>query len=84
MIKVLCENASQTLRSMIDDGRLNSSTMHTGMAPPHGLALSIFLSNRTHSMFGFLARASAAQAPEGPPPTTATVYFLPEAVIKVS
>ena len=59
----------------MDDGRLNSSTMQTGMAPPHGLALSIFLSKRMHSMFGFLARASAAQAPDGPPPTTATLYF---------
>ena len=72
-----------TLRSMIDDGRLNSSTMHTGMAPPHGFALSIFLSKRTHSIFGFLASASAAHAPDGPPPTTATLYFCPAATSEV-
>ena len=64
----------------MDEGKLNSSTMHTGIAPPHGFALSIFLSKRTHSMLGFLASASAAHAPEGPPPTTATLYFWPAAV----
>lgn len=67
---------------MIEEGKLNSSTMHTGMAPPQGLALSIFLSNSTHSMLGFLARASAAQAPDGPPPTTATLYFWPAAEVE--
>ena len=67
----------------MDEGRLNSSTMHTGMAPPQGFALSIFLSKRTHSMFGFLASASAAQAPDGPPPTTATLYFWPAAVMPI-
>ena len=60
---------------------MNSSTMQTGIAPPHGFALSIFLSKRTHSMLGFLASASAAHAPEGPPPTTATLYFWPAAVV---
>ena len=66
----------------MDEGKLNSSTMQTGIAPPHGLALSIFLSKRTHSMLGFLARASAAHAPDGPPPTTATLYFWPTAIVK--
>ena len=87
-----------TLRSIISEGRENSSTMHTGMAPPQGLALSIFRSNKTHSILcknlnkkhfiwlkrcvhilskhtGFLAKASAAHAPEGPPPITATLNF---------
>jgi hypothetical protein len=49
--------------------------MQTGIAPPHGLALSIFLSKRVHSILGFLASASAAHDPEGPPPTTATLNF---------
>ena len=43
----------------------------------HGLALSILRSKRTHSMLGFLANASAAQAPDGPPPRTATLNFVP-------
>ena len=73
-----------TLRSIMDEGKLNSSTMQTGIAPPHGFALSIFLSKRTHSILGFLARASAAHAPEGPPPTTATLYFCPAAVVSYS
>lgn len=34
----------QTLRSMISPGRSNSSIMQRGMAPPHGLQLSIFRS----------------------------------------
>ena len=75
------DEAQITLRSIMDEGKLNSSTMQTGIAPPHGFALSIFLSKRTHSMLGFLASASAAHAPEGPPPTTATLYFWPAAVV---
>ena len=43
----------------------------------HGLALSILRSKRTHSMLGSLANASAAQAPEGPPPRTATLNLAP-------
>ena len=57
---------------MICVGRLNSSIMQTGIAPPHGLALSILRSNNVHSILGLAANASAAQAPEGPPPITAT------------
>jgi hypothetical protein len=44
-----------------------------------GLALSILRSKRMHSMLGFLANASAAHAPEGPPPSTATLYLVPGA-----
>jgi hypothetical protein len=54
--------------------------MHNGIAPPHGLALSILRSMSTHSILGFLASASAAQDPDGPPPTTATLYFAAGAV----
>ena len=46
------------------------------MAPPQGLALSSFLSNRTVSTPFSWAKISAAQAPDGPPPTTATLYFM--------
>ena len=49
------------------------------MAPPHGLTLSSFLSKIIHSILGFWARISAAQEPDGPPPTTATLYFAPSA-----
>ena len=66
----------RTLRSMISDGRSNSSTMHRGIAPPHGLALSILRSMMYVSMFGSWAQISAAQAPDGPPPMTATRYFI--------
>ena len=54
----------------------NSPIMHRGMAPPQGLALSILRSKRTVSTFFSLAKISAAHAPEGPPPTTATLYFM--------
>ena len=60
---------------MITNLTLNSSTMHTGIAPPHGLQLSILRSNNTVSIFGFCANISAAHAPDGPPPTTATLYL---------
>ena len=66
----------RTLRSMISDGRSNSSTMHRGMAPPQGLALSNLRSMMYVSMFGSLAQTSAAHAPLGPPPITATRYFI--------
>ena len=51
-----------------------------GLLCYQGLALSILRSNKMHSMFGFVARASAAHAPEGPPPITATLYLVPGAV----
>jgi hypothetical protein len=44
------------------------------------LALSIFLSKRTVSIPFSCAKISAAHAPEGPPPTTATLYFIERAV----
>jgi hypothetical protein len=50
--------------------------MHKGMAPPQGLALSNLRSNMTVSMFFSWAKISAAHAPAGPPPTTATLYFM--------
>merc|ERR1719230_664871 len=60
-----------TLRSMISSGRSNSPTMHSGMAPPQGLQLSSLRSIIYVSIPAF-ASVSAAHAPEGPPPTTAT------------
>ena len=60
-----------TRRSMISMGRSNSSTMQRGMAPPQGLQLSILRSIRYVSTPP-LASVSAAQAPDGPPPITAT------------
>ena len=65
-----------TLRSTTLSGRSNSPTMQSGMAPPHGLALSSLRSKRTVSIPFSWAKISAAQAPEGPPPTTATLYFM--------
>lgn len=50
--------------------------MQSGMAPPHGLALSILRSNMTVSIPFSWAKISAAQDPAGPPPTTATLYFI--------
>mmetsp|Transcript_4970 Transcript_4970/g.18631 ORF Transcript_4970/g.18631 Transcript_4970/m.18631 type:complete len:305 (+) Transcript_4970:1084-1998(+) len=77
-----------TLRSMISSGRSNSPTMHRGMAPPQGLQLSILRSMRKVSQPP-LARVSAAQAPAGPPPMTATRSLrpsrdLPAALMPVS
>mmetsp|Transcript_14600 Transcript_14600/g.42803 ORF Transcript_14600/g.42803 Transcript_14600/m.42803 type:complete len:228 (+) Transcript_14600:975-1658(+) len=66
----------RTLRSTVLSGMSNSPTMHSGMAPPHGLALSSLRSKRTVSIPFSCAKISAAQAPEGPPPTTATLYFM--------
>ena len=65
-----------TLRSMISSGKSNSPTMHRGIAPPHGLQLSIFLSTRKVSQPP-LAKVSAAHAPAGPPPMTATRSLRP-------
>ena len=65
-----------TLRSMISSGRSNSPTMHRGMAPPQGLQLSILRSMRNVSQPP-LASVSAAHAPAGPPPTTATRSLRP-------
>jgi hypothetical protein len=50
--------------------------MHKGIAPPHGFALSNFRSKRKVSIPFSWAKTSAAHAPEGPPPTTATLYFI--------
>ena len=66
----------RTFLSTTDSGKSNSPTMHSGIAPPHGFALSIFRSKNTVSMFFSCAKISAAQAPEGPPPTTAILYFI--------
>ena len=53
--------------------------MQRGMAPPQGFALSIFLSKSTVSIPFSWAKISAAHAPDGPPPTTATLYFMERA-----
>ena len=53
------------------------------MAPPHGFALSILRSKNTVSIFCSCAKISAAQAPDGPPPTTATLYFISNTVDEV-
>ena len=66
----------RTFRSTTVSGRLNSPTIQSGMAPPQGFALSSFRSNRTVSILFSCAKISAAQAPDGPPPTTATLYFI--------
>lgn len=55
--------------------------MQSGIAPPHGFALSIFRSKNTVSIFFSCAKISAAQAPDGPPPTTATLYFISNMVV---
>lgn len=68
--------SKRTFRSTTDSGKSNSPTMQSGIAPPHGFALSIFLSKNTVSIFFSWAKISAAQAPDGPPPTTATLYFI--------
>merc|ERR1719379_958411 len=60
---------------MISLGKSNSSIMHSGMAPPQGLQLSILRSIMKVSMPA-LAHSSAAQAPAGPPPTIATLKGL--------
>ena len=68
-----------TLRSTTVSGMSNSPTIQSGMAPPHGLALSSLRSNMTVSIPFSWAKISAAHAPEGPPPTTATLYFISKA-----
>ena len=70
------ECPGRTLRSTTVSGKSNSPIIQSGMAPPHGFALSIFRSKKTVSIFFSWAKISAAQAPEGPPPTTATLYFM--------
>ena len=65
-----------TLRSTTVSGKPNSPIIQSGMAPPHGFALSILRSKKTVSIFFSCAKISAAQAPDGPPPTTATLYFI--------
>mmetsp|Transcript_39320 Transcript_39320/g.90869 ORF Transcript_39320/g.90869 Transcript_39320/m.90869 type:complete len:215 (+) Transcript_39320:1023-1667(+) len=66
----------RTCRSTMSVGKLNSSNMQRGMAPPHGLQLSNFLSIKKVSIPA-LAKVSAAHAPPGPPPTTATRSLRP-------
>lgn len=53
------------------NGIENSSSMHSGMAPPHGLAVAGLRSKRKVSIPP-VAKASAAEDPAGPPPITAT------------
>jgi hypothetical protein len=71
----------RTFLSTTDSGKSNSPTMQSGIAPPHGFALSIFRSKNTVSIFFSCAKISAAQAPDGPPPTTATLYFISNMVV---
>jgi hypothetical protein len=74
------KEVAHTLRSTTVSGILNSPTIQRGIAPPHGFALSILRSNITVSIPFSCAKISAAQAPEGPPPTTATLYFMDKEV----
>lgn len=69
-----------TWRSMREGGRENSSIMQRGMAPPHGFDPAGFRSKRNVVMLA-LARDSAAEAPDGPPPMTAARSGLEEAVM---
>ena len=71
----------RTFLSTTDSGKSNSPTIQSGIAPPHGFALSIFRSKNTVSIFFSCANISAAQAPDGPPPTTATLYFISNMVV---
>lgn len=68
-----------TRRSMMSNGKSNSPTIQSGMAPPQGLQLSSFLSIRNVSMPP-LANVSAAEPPAGPPPTMATRRFRPDSL----
>lgn len=65
-----------TWRSMRWRGIENSSSMHRGMAPPHGLAVEGLRSKRKVSTPP-AARASAAEDPAGPPPITAARSLRP-------
>lgn len=65
-----------TLRSIKSRGIENSSSIHNGIAPPHGLAPDGLLSMRYVSIPP-LDRASAADEPAGPPPITAARSFRP-------
>uniref|UniRef100_A0A7C9EF49 Uncharacterized protein n=1 Tax=Opuntia streptacantha TaxID=393608 RepID=A0A7C9EF49_OPUST len=67
----------RTSRSTTARGMSNSSSMHSGMAPPQGLAPEGLRSKRKVSTPPE-ARASAAEDPAGPPPMTAARSFLPE------
>lgn len=60
----------------MSSGRSNSPTIQSGIAPPHGLQLSIFRSIRNVSIPP-LARVSAAEPPAGPPPIMATRRLRP-------
>ena len=61
---------------MVVGPTLMPSRWHNGIAPPQGLQLSIFRSMRKVSIPS-LANWSAALAPAGPPPTTATLSLRP-------
>jgi hypothetical protein len=66
----------RTLRSITVSGRLNSPTMHSGIAPPQGLALSSLRSNMTVLMPFSCAKISVAQASDGTPPMTETLHLM--------
>lgn len=56
---------------------LNSSSMHSGMAPPQGFAVVGGLRSKRNVSMPPEAKASAAEDPAGPPPITAARSFLP-------
>lgn len=55
----------------------NSSSMHSGMAPPQGFAVVGELRSKRNVSMPPEAKASAAEDPAGPPPITAARSFLP-------
>jgi hypothetical protein len=56
--------------------------MQRGIAPPHGLALSNFLSKSQVSIPA-LASISAAHEPLGPPPITATLNIRKKIILYI-
>ncbi|KAJ0602068.1 hypothetical protein HanIR_Chr03g0135641 [Helianthus annuus] len=66
-----------TFLSMRSCGMENSSSMQSGMAPPHGLA-PLGVRSKRYVSIPPDANASAAEDPAGPPPITAAVSFRPE------
>jgi hypothetical protein len=75
-IAIMLLEQELTFRSTTVSGRSNSPTIQSGIAPPHGLALSSLRSIKKVSTPFSCAKISAAHAPDGPPPTTATLYFM--------
>jgi hypothetical protein len=55
----------------------NSSSMQSGMAPPHGFATDGGLRSNKKVSTPPAARASAAEDPAGPPPITAALSLRP-------